>query len=169
MHAQDEFDIILLPARCILTRSGSTSGGSGSAADLNMLKLAEGNSNQGFSAYTPAAPRDRQWHDCLLCNTQRPIRAGSLRKQYHNVCCTCPSFGASFGPSQYFPQYARRTRSGACVANIVILHQIDFYKSLLLHFLMKNETNNFCTPQNQALGPEKRESTLKTPRCKNKV
>ena len=120
MHAQDEFDIILLPARCILTRSGSTSGGSGSAADLNMLKLAEGNSNQGFSAYTPAAPRDRQWHDCLLCNTQRPIRAGSLRKRYHNVCCTCPSFGASFGPSQYFPQYARQTRIGACVASIVL-------------------------------------------------
>ena len=39
---------------------------------------------------------------------------------YYNVCHTCPRFCPSLGPSQYFPQYARQTRIGACVANIVI-------------------------------------------------
>ena len=44
---------------------------------------------------------------------------GFLTMSY-NVCYTCPSSGPNFRPLQYFPQYARQTQAGTCVANIII-------------------------------------------------
>ena len=52
-------------------------------------------------------------------------------------CYTCstmfathaPVLDEGFGPSRYFPQYARQTRIGACVANIVILPAVPVFVS----------------------------------------
>ena len=81
--------------------------------------------SSGLAEMLACAGRPILMHAMNMCRPFRPSarnsRGHSVHTLYYNVCCTCPSFGASFGPSQYFPQYARQTRSGACVANIVIL------------------------------------------------
>ena len=60
------------------------------------------------------------FHCCKACSYNLVMGTWLQIEWYYNVCYTCPSFGPSFGPLQYFPQYARQTQTVACVAKIVI-------------------------------------------------
>ena len=46
--------------------------------------------------------------------------------RYHSMLAThAPAFAQGFGPLQFFLQYPRQSRSGACVANFGILNKPD--------------------------------------------
>ena len=82
------------------------------------------------SHWASCTPQTRIWQSdpCTMrLESAAKLRAKRMQK-YYNLCYTCPSFCSSFGRLQYFRQYARQSRIGACVANIVILQNLKVPK-----------------------------------------
>ena len=92
---------------------------------MSVSPLKNGASTSNLSARVkvmlgPSEASAASLHGC--CVFVDVLKADKGSSRYYNVCYTCPSFCPSFRPSEYFSQCPTQTRTGECVANVVLLH-----------------------------------------------